>query len=311
VIANTRDLNWNLNVTYDRTRMRVTDLAVPPFVTGSGAQSANIFLIAKGQIYGSMWGYRFDKSGKDLLDNPANWSGGAYGVGTPVDTTAYSVNENGLLILSSTHGTTGERGIKYVDQTGSTYYQIGDANPGYTMSFSTTANWHGFTIYALLDWVNGGQIYNQPRQWLERAEDRSGEMDMYGKGTSAWCAANPGVGAQPCTAKKATDYFSAINDANSPNQWFLEDGSYARLREVSLGYALSPSQIRSIGLSRLVRSLRLSVNGRNLITWTKYSGWDPDVHNPIGSGDPTTFRFDQGGTYPNFRVVTGMVEIGF
>lgn len=315
VIANTRDVSWNFNVTYDRTRMRVTQLSVPPFVTGSGAQSANIFLIAQGQIYGSMWGYRFDRNVRDLMDNPAYWTGGKpFTTGATYsgpDTTTYSVNENGLLILSSTHGTTNERAIKYVDRTGSTYYQIGDANPDFTMSFSTTVSWHGFSLYGLLDWINGGEIYNQPRQWLERAEFRSGEMDMAGKGTSAWCAAHPGIGIQPCTAKKSYDYFSAINDANSPNSWYTEDGSYARLRELSLGYTLNPTQIRVLGLSRLVRNLRLSINGRNLITWSKYSGWDPDAHNPIGSGDPTTFRFDQGGTYPNFRTFTGMVEIGF
>jgi TonB-linked SusC/RagA family outer membrane protein len=311
VLANSRDLRWNLNVTYDHTRMRVTQLNVPPFVTGSGAQSANIFLIKQGEIYGSMWGYRFDRNRKDLIDDPSQWTGGAYGAGTlKADTTLYSVNEDGNLILSSAHGTTNERALKYVDRTGSTYYQIGDANPDFTLSFSTTLNWRGFSIYGLLDWVKGGSIYNQPRQWLERAEFRSGETDQRGKGVTAWCRTYQPSNAS-CTGKKAYDYYAGINDANSPNAWYAENGSYARLRELSLGYALNPNTIRAIGLSRLVKNVRVSVNGRNLITWSNYSGWDPDAHNPIGSGDPTTFRFDQGGSYPNFRTFTGMVEIGF
>ncbi len=102
-----------------------------------------------------------------------------------------------------------------------------------------------------------------------------------------------------------------INDANGFNSWFVENGSFARLRELSVAYSLSPSQIRAVGLSRLVRSLKASLNGRNLITWTKYTGLDPDTHNPIGAGgDPTTFRFDSF-AYPNYRTISGMVEIGF
>jgi TonB-linked SusC/RagA family outer membrane protein len=314
VIANSRDLSWNLNVTFDRTRMMVTQLNTIPFATGSNQQSNLIFLIKQGAIYGSMWGYRWDRTRSDLVDNPNNWSGGAYGSGTlNVDTTLYSTNEDGLLILSSAHGTKSEKPIKYTDRTGSQYYQIGDANPNFSMSFSTNLTWHGFSVYGLLDWVNGGDIYNLPRQWLERSEFRTGEMDQAPKAgkTTAWCTANPGVGVQPCDGQKATDYYVTINDANGFNSWFVENGSYARLREMSIAYALSPTQIRAIGLSRLVRNIRVSINGRNLITWTKYTGLDPDTHNPVGlGGDPTTFRFDSF-AYPNFRTFSGMVEIGF
>ena len=312
VLANSRDLAWNLNITYDRTRMVVTQLNVPAFTTGSGAQSANIFLIKQGAVYGSMYGYRWDRTRKDLTDNPGYWSGGKTGQGTysGPDTTLYSTNEDGILILTSSHGTTGEKGIKYVDPTQGTYYEIGDANPNFTMSFSTTLTWRGFSVYGLLDWVNGGDIYNLPRQWLERTEDRSAEMDQAGKGgVTAWCRTYQPSNAS-CNGKKATDYYSTFNDANGFNSWYVENGTFARLRELSVGYTLNPTQIRAIGLSRLVRNLRVSLNGRNLITWTKYSGWDPDAHNPVGTGDPTTFRFDDF-VYPNFRTVTGMVEIGF
>lgn len=311
VLANSRDLSWNLNVTFDQTRMKVTQLSVPPFATGSNQQSNQIFLIAPGVTYGAMYGYRWDRTRRDLLDNPASWTGGKYGVGTPVDTTAYSTNEDGLLILTANHGTTSEKPIKYVTQTGSSDYQIGDANPKFSMSFSTTLTWHGFSVYGLLDWINGGDIYNLPRQWLERAEFRSGEMDQFGKGApTAWCRTYQPSNAS-CGGKKATDYYTTINDANGFNSWYVENGSYARLRELSVNYSLNPTQLRAIGLGRLVRSLRIGIDGRNLITWTKYTGLDPDTYNPIGAGgDPTTFRFDSF-AYPNFRTFSGMVEIGF
>ncbi len=55
---------------------------------------------------------------------------------------------------------------------------------------------------------------------------------------------------------------------------FVEDGSYLRLQEVTLGYGLPQSLARSLSLSEA----RLFVSGRNLATWTKYTGFNPDVN---------------------------------
>jgi TonB-linked SusC/RagA family outer membrane protein len=297
VLADNRDVKWNLNDTFDRTRMRVTQLSVPPFTSGSGDQSNDVFLIKQGEVYGSMWGYRFAHSRQDLADNPANWSSGTYGLGTmTLDTTLYTRNEDGFMILTSTHGTVNERALKYVDRTNSAYYQIGDANPDFTMSFSTSLSYRGFTVYALLDWVKGGNIYNLPRQWLSRAEYRAAEVDQAGK---------------PASEKKAFDYYNAIMDGVNFNEFYVEPGSYSRLRELSVNYTFSPTTVQSIGLGHLVRSLRIGLVGRNLFTWTHYSGLDPETHNAVGSaGDATTFRFDDF-AYPNFRTFSAMVDIGF
>jgi hypothetical protein len=200
------------------------------------------------------------------------------------------------MILTSTHGTVSERALKYISRTSAQYYQIGDANPDFTMSFSTTLSFRGFTIYGLLDWVKGGDIYNLPRQWLSRSEFRAAEIDQAGK---------------PEAEKKTIEYYGAINDAAAFNDFYVEPGGYSRLRELSVSYTFSPATVQSFGLGRLVRSLRVGLVGRNLFTWTKYSGLDPETHNPVGSaGDATTFRFDSF-SYPNFRTFSAMVDIGF
>jgi hypothetical protein len=59
---------------------------------------------------------------------------------------------------------------------------------------------------------------------------------------------------------------------------FLEHGSFAKLREVTLSYSLSPGLVNTLfrGVSR---DVRLELNGRNLYTWTHYRGLDPEVSN--------------------------------
>ncbi|MDP3773204.1 MAG: SusC/RagA family TonB-linked outer membrane protein [Gemmatimonadales bacterium] len=288
VLADRANWSWRVNVTADRTRMEVTDLTTAAFTSGSGQQSNDVFLIREGVTYGSMWGYRFVHTVAELSDNPAN---------AALDPTLYSVNEDGYVVLTANRGTSDERAIKYVDADGNSNVQIGDANPDFTMALSTTLRWRNFTFYGLLDWVRGGDIYNLPRQWLSRAEFRAAEIDQAGK---------------PALERKAIEYYSAINDANNFNEFYVEDGGYRRLRELAVSYQVSPRTLERAGLSRMMRSLRLGVVGRNLVTWTNYSGLDPETHNPVTSsnGDPTTFRFDSFG-YPNFRTFSAMVEIGF
>jgi hypothetical protein len=66
-----------------------------------------------------------------------------------------------------------------------------------------------------------------------------------------------------------------INDNYSSNRssFYVEEGSFTRLRNLQVGYSLGPDALRKIGLSRL----RFYVSGQNLITFTKYTGLDPDV----------------------------------
>jgi hypothetical protein len=152
--------------------------------------------------------------------------------------------------------------------------------------------------------VSGGNIYNLPRQWLARQEFRSGEIDQRGR---------------PDDQKLASAYYAAINDANNFSDYFVENGSFAKLRELSVSYRLERSALSRVRLDRIASNLRLSLVGRNLFVWTNYTGLDPET-SAVGSaqgtgstqgvGDPTLFRFDSFG-YPNFRTLSALVEIGF
>jgi len=79
-----------------------------------------------------------------------------------------------------------------------------------------------------------------------------------------------------------------------------------KIKELNVSYAFSRSQVEKLGLG--ISALRVGVIGRNLLTFTKYSGYDPEVAGL--TGDAFSFRWD-GFSYPNFRTFTGFMEIGF
>ena len=86
---------------------------------------------------------------------------------------------------------------------------------------------------------------------------------------------------------------------------FVEDGTFMKVREISISYLLDADQLGSVG--NVIKSARISISGRNLFTFTNYSGWDPEV----GLGDnPTNFRMDEY-SYPNFRTYTASLQLKF
>ena len=85
-----------------------------------------------------------------------------------------------------------------------------------------------------------------------------------------------------------------------------EDGTFVKLRELSVNYQFSNSALQALGIDHWVRSLKLAVIGRNLKTWTTYSGFDPEA----GSGGDAAFRID-GFRYPTFRTISGQIAVGF
>ena len=88
---------------------------------------------------------------------------------------------------------------------------------------------------------------------------------------------------------------------------FVEDGSYLKLREVSLRITLDSKTLEKFAggfLADIFNRLTLGVIGRNLLTFTGYSGFDPEG----GSGDATLMRMDNFG-YPLYRTLTGLVEV--
>jgi hypothetical protein len=184
----------------------------------------------------------------------------------------------------------GEDGFPVLDQN---LRIIGDPNPKWTGSVHTTLQYKKWQFSALLDIKHGGVVNNGTRGALtaygthkdteQRADCTAdaagntvctGNLKTFGQGGFFdGPVVGPGAGtAVPIGVNWFNEgpLFFAGN-----NEVFNENGGYTKLREISVGYSFDNSFVKEhLGLS----SIDLRVAGRNLKTWTKYTGYDPETN---------------------------------
>lgn len=293
------EFSLTLNIVGDRTRQVITQWDLPERLY-SFQQMPAAFFLGEGSNLGVLYGNRWVRSIDELYDDPDKAAQSAPGQAWHRDN--LMINEDGYVVLRSAHGTPDERAIKYTyckreDASGgcletSQIVQIGDANPDFNLSFGTTMNYKRFVVSGLLDWSQGGDLYNGTRQWAFQAT-RDRAQDQFGKAEAA---------------KKPLAYYAVgFYNGLDPNDYFVEDGSYIKLKEVAVNYTFVGEQLRRIGL-RGVHELRLGLIGRNLFTITDYSGLDPEVSGLFG--DPFQVKMDWF-QYPQFRTFSAVAEITF
>ncbi|WP_029033352.1 SusC/RagA family TonB-linked outer membrane protein [Salinimicrobium terrae] len=279
------DLRWDLGVRFSATENEITELNVNPITVGPGGVNSpgEIFRIKEGEEFGAMYGYQFVRS----LDQMAQ----QLPEGESIDD--YVINSDGFVIPAGTEGTVDEAPQILLGEDGTRLYgKIGSQTADFNMGFTSNLGYKGFNFYMLWDWKEGGDIYNRQGQWLTR-DSRNAMMDMAGV---------------PEDQKKTYDYYQALYDVNQENKFWVEDGSYVKLREASVFYTFGKEQLSMVA-DGFFDSLRVGVTGRNLLTFTDYSGWDPEVQRY----DPVTqnyYAIDYG-VYPVSRSYTFSAQIKF
>ncbi|TMI72031.1 MAG: TonB-dependent receptor [Bacteroidetes bacterium] len=145
---------------------------------------------------------------------------------------------------------------------------LGSFIPKVSYAFTLGANYKGFDASVFFQGVEGNKIFNATRVITE------GMVRFFNAGTEvlrAWTPTNTN-----------TDIPRAISsDPNQnarPSTRFVEDGSYLRLKNLMLGYTISPAGLQSM-THGVVSSFRVYVSAQNLLTFTKYKGYDPEVGN--------------------------------
>jgi hypothetical protein len=280
------DFSYSFTLTGDKTRQRIDKLGRPPFLVNAGGQGQGIFYYRAGEPLGVVYGKLWDTNLNQLLDDPGN-----AGMSIEDLKKTYSINNDGYVVKTAAIGTVDERAIAYVGKDGSTNQIIANVNPDFNFGWTNTIRVKNFTFYAGIDGSQGGDIYNFTKQWMFQ-DTRHGDIDQFGK---------------PDDQKHAVDYYTVgFYNGLDPDSYFVEDGSYVKLRELSVSYQFGKSALNKVGLGRFAQSVKLALIGRNLKTWTNYSGFDPEV----SAGGDFNFRID-GFRYPAFRTFSGQVQITF
>jgi hypothetical protein len=145
----------------------------------------------------------------------------------------------------------------------------GDANPDFTMGFSNNLTWGRLSLNSLFDWRKGGKVVNLTNNYFDAVNMAKDTL-------------------------KSQQRLAAFN-AGQPV--YVENATFLKLRELSLAYQLPDAFNNSLFRGR-ASSTRLELSGRNLKTWTPYTGLDPEVSNfsnqPLG-------RFQDVTPYPPSR----------
>lgn len=174
----------------------------------------------------------------------------------------YYIDENGKTQAKMVRSST----TKYSE---ATQQVVGSASPWFSGGISTGLRYKGFSLNATGSFVVGNMIYNKAREHMDSdgAYTNLNQMSIdNGLGWSRWQQAGD-IATHPLPVGGRTD------SSNKVSSRFLEDGSFFRLRNVTLSYDLPESLLKKIKMS----GARVYVAGDNLLTFSKFSGMDPEV----------------------------------
>jgi TonB-linked SusC/RagA family outer membrane protein len=181
---------------------------------------------------------------------------------------------------------------------------IGNGLPKYTFGYNMNVTFKGFDLSLLLNGQAGLEIANQTKYWLNHMKYSNSAGGINNGSTDLLESWTPENGSNTFTRN--------THDAARSNRWFsdfnIENGAFLRVRNVQLGYTLPEALSRKVGMSRS----RVYVAAQNLLTFTKYSGYDPEmgsrVENGRGNALQTGVDF---GRYPVSRIFTGGINFQF
>lgn len=264
---------WNtgINLSFNRNKVLALGPTGDPILSSSGVGETNITMI--GQPIGSFYGYKqvgIFLDDADLHTNPHDKTT------KPGDVKYEDVNKDGK-----------------IDATDRTL--IGNNQPDFIYSMNNTFSYKNIDLSISLQGTQGGKILNLSRRFFDNLEGSANNLAIV---MDRWHSpSDPGNGTEPRANARTTGNNSAIS-----SRW-VEDGSYLRIQNISIGYKLPKSVLNRIKLQQV----RIYASAQNLYTWTNYLNFNPEVSNYEG---PLTGGVDYG-SYPLAKTVTFGINVGF
>lgn len=284
----TRNFTWqtNFNISFIKNTLKGLASGVESMYARSGFDSnftAYDYIATVGQSLGLIYGYEFD--------------------GIYQSSDFYTTPDNQLILKegitnNARYGSVKSGVVKYKDQDGDGIITtndrtvIGNAMPKWYGGITNTFNYKGIDFSFMFQFNYGNDIYNATR--LYATQSRSGRRNMLAEVADRWSPTN-------ASNKVPSQDGYIVNDVYSR---FIEDGSFLRLKNITLGYTLPHKWTRKFHASKL----RIYATGQNLFCISGYSGYDPEVNS--ASSNPMTPGLDWG-AYPKSRVFTFGIDLQF
>lgn len=276
-IIKTKNFSWDINLTFDKIRQKISKLnGKPYFLNGTR------FRIEEGIDFGTLYLDKFARSLDDVKNQvPA---------GMDIKD-VFVINNEGYVVKLTEIGTVNEKAIKIKNNDGNIIpLPSSNFTPDYNINFANTFSFKGFTLYGLFAFQKGGRVYNHAVRYTTEPKF----LDQSQK---------------PYNAVKPIKYLDNSGQEGGLLGWdnenLIYDATFLKLREVSLGYDIQP--FRKYGF----KNVRLSVIGRNLVTLTRYPGFDPESGIGREGVDTNVFKFDSNEAYPLFRTVSASLLLTF
>lgn len=275
------NMQWSVGFLFGTNRNEVLSLNGASEVSFGGLGGFGVSVAQVGLPLGVFEDYDYVRCGRGIQLNDG--AGGVYDVDANCSSSQQS--DHALFIadgnLAANNGGYGD-GYPLIDPTKRI---VADPNPDWLGSFTTSFRYKAWTITGLLDIKHGGDVYNGTRGALmeigtsqESADLRGSTAVVGGPNFIPQSTAGPGAGiAVPLTEDFLRGYYTTFTTMGQP---FYENGGYVKLREIAVSYTWASRFItQTLNLS----SVNLRVGGRNLITWTSYTGVDPETS--LGGAD--------------------------
>lgn len=262
---------------------------------GGDSRFGNTTILTKGMPISAFWGYEIEgiyKSEEEL---------GSHAVQPGIN------NSNEDMASDAWRASLGK--FKFKDQNGDDEItsddktMIGNPHPDFTYSLDLNVYYKAFELNMFFTGSQGNDIYNYVKYWTDFNGSFVGNRSDYIL-TDSW---KPGMG----DTKLPILEINNTTDANYSTSYYVEDGSFLRMKTLQLGYNLPSSLLNKIGID----NMKVYAQMNNVFTITNYSGLDPDLGLPV-EGDATDTDADWGkgldfGNYPSPKSTLIGVIISF
>ena len=276
ILLDRKNLKWNVNASIAHNKNEVTSLgrasSIIPEISGATLGYISPLIVAVGEPLGTFYGYKF-KGIVQSEEQAATLTPQTINKLEPGNPYYEDVNGDGV--------------VNTEDQT-----TLGNSQPKFTYGLNTTLKYKNWDLFVNFAGSYGNKLYNGLATRLTKGSTYYNSLAVV---ADRWTPSNPSN-----TVQKASNDLTVVSDSR-----YVEDASYLRVKNIQLGYTLPVPQI-----SKDAR-LRLYVSLQNFLTFSNYSGYDPEGGRNGANEQSALYQGIDMATYPTAKTVLFGVNVTF